>query len=53
MRRSREPMTLSFPPFTRAVTWLLGINTGVFLLIALLGVARISVGELRQLLLRR
>src|SRR5580704_10194611 len=25
-------MTLSFPPFTRAVTWLLGINTGIFLL---------------------
>ena len=43
MRRSREPMTLSFPPFTRAVIWLLGINTGIFLLIALLGVARISV----------
>jgi membrane associated rhomboid family serine protease len=36
-------MMLSFPPFTRAVTWLLGINTGIFLLIALLGVARISV----------
>jgi len=36
-------MTLSFPPFTRAVIWLLGINTGIFLLIALLGVARISV----------
>lgn len=43
MRRSREPMMLSFPPFTRAVTWLLGINTGIFLLMALLGVARISV----------
>ena len=36
-------MMLSFPPFTRAVTWLLGINTGIFLLMALLGVARISV----------
>src|ERR1700733_16110487 len=24
-------MTLSFPPFTRAVMWLLGINTAVFL----------------------
>jgi membrane associated rhomboid family serine protease len=32
--RSRE-MTLSFPPFTRAVTWLLAINTGVFLLMEL------------------
>ena len=28
--RGRE-MTLSFPPFTRAVIWLLGINTAVFL----------------------
>jgi len=43
VRRSREPMMLSFPPFTLAVTWLLGINTGIFLLMALLGVARISV----------
>ena len=25
-------MTLSLPPFTRAVTWLLGINTAIFLL---------------------
>ena len=32
MRRSSEPMTLSLPPFTRAVTWLIGINTGIFLL---------------------
>lgn len=36
MRRTGEPMTLSFPPFTRAVVWLLGINTGVFLLMELL-----------------
>jgi membrane associated rhomboid family serine protease len=28
--RGRE-ITLSFPPFTRAVVWLLGINTAVFL----------------------
>jgi len=32
VRRTGEPMTLSLPPFTKAVTWLLGINTGVFLL---------------------
>jgi len=38
VRRSGEPMTLSLPPFTRAVTWLLGLNTGVFLLMELLGV---------------
>jgi membrane associated rhomboid family serine protease len=29
-------MTLSLPPFTRAVTWLIGINTAVFLLMELL-----------------
>jgi membrane associated rhomboid family serine protease len=37
VRRTGEPMTLSLPPFTRAVTWLIGINTGVFVLMALLG----------------
>lgn len=36
MRRSGEPMMLSLPPFTRMVTWLIGINTGVFLLMAIL-----------------
>jgi len=36
-------MTLSLPPFTRAVTWLLGINTGVFLLMELFGLARLPV----------
>src|SRR6201987_3790673 len=30
-------MTLSFPPFTRAVTWLLGINTAIFLGLAAFG----------------
>jgi len=39
VRRTREPMMLSLPPFTRAVTWLIGINTGVFLLMELLGMA--------------
>jgi membrane associated rhomboid family serine protease len=29
-------MTLSFPPFTRAVTWLVGINTAIYLLMELL-----------------
>jgi len=32
LRRTGEPITLSFPPFTRAVTWLVGINTGLYLL---------------------
>jgi membrane associated rhomboid family serine protease len=35
-------MMLSLPPFTRAVTWLIGINTGVFLLMAVLSLARVS-----------
>lgn len=43
MRRTGEPMTLSLPPFTRAVTWLVGINTGIFLLMELFGVARLPV----------
>jgi membrane associated rhomboid family serine protease len=37
-------MTLSLPPFTRAVTWLIGINTGVFLLMGLLSWVRIPIG---------
>ncbi len=43
MRRTGEPMTLSLPPFTKAVVWLLGINTAVFLGMELLGMARIPV----------
>ena len=35
-------MTLSLPPFTKAVTWLLGINTGIFLLMELFGLAGFS-----------
>jgi membrane associated rhomboid family serine protease len=34
--RTRE-MTLSLPPFTKAVTWLLAINTAIFLLLELFG----------------
>jgi membrane associated rhomboid family serine protease len=34
--RGRE-MTLSFPPFTRAVIWLLGINTAVFIALEAFG----------------
>jgi membrane associated rhomboid family serine protease len=36
-------MTLSLPPFTKAVTWLLGINTGVFLLTGLLPLVHLGV----------
>ena len=34
-RFSREPITLSFPPFTPVVAWLVGINVGVFFLFML------------------
>src|ERR1700738_1910279 len=32
-------MTLSLPPFTRAVSWLLPINTAIFLLLELFGLS--------------
>ena len=32
-------MTLSLPPFTKAVSWLIGINTGIFLLMVVLSMA--------------
>ena len=44
MARSRE-MTLSLPPFTRAVTWLLAINTAVFLMLELFGMTLIDVAR--------
>ncbi|HEX6822928.1 MAG TPA: rhomboid family intramembrane serine protease [Candidatus Sulfotelmatobacter sp.] len=44
MRRTGEPMTLSLPPFTKAVSWLIGINTAVFLLVLLLDMLRIPFG---------
>jgi membrane associated rhomboid family serine protease len=39
-------MTLSLPPFTKAVSWLIGINTAVFLLVLLLDVFRIPFGAI-------
>jgi membrane associated rhomboid family serine protease len=39
-------MTLSLPPFTKAVSWLIGINTSVFLLVLLLDVFRIPFGAI-------
>jgi membrane associated rhomboid family serine protease len=36
-------MTLSLPPFTKAVTWLLGINTAIFLLQGLLSLFRLDI----------
>jgi len=38
-------MSLSFPPFTRAVKWLVLANAGVFLLMALLGVTAPSAAQ--------
>lgn len=38
-------MTLSLPPFTPMVKWLLGINTAVYLLMALLGVVAPGVNS--------
>jgi len=43
VRRTGEPMTLSLPPFTRAVVWLLGINTGVFLLVLILPMLHLGI----------
>jgi len=31
IRSTGREMTLSFPPFTKAVSWLIGINTAIFL----------------------
>jgi membrane associated rhomboid family serine protease len=38
-------MTLSLPPFTPAVIWLVGINTAVYLLWLVLGVFRLPVDD--------
>jgi membrane associated rhomboid family serine protease len=43
VRRTGEPMMLSLPPFTRAVTWLIGINTGIYLLKLALGFTSLPV----------
>jgi membrane associated rhomboid family serine protease len=41
--RRGSPVMLSFPPFTKAIIWLLALNTGVYLLLALLGPTMPSV----------
>ena len=38
-RFSSQPVTLSFPPFTPAISWLVGINVAVYLLLAALRLA--------------
>lgn len=37
-------MTLSFPPFTRAVKWIIGINVGLYLVTSVLGLAPATQG---------
>ena len=36
-RFSDQPVTLSLPPFTRAVAWLVGINLSLYFVLAILG----------------
>lgn len=45
MYRGRT-LSLSFPPFTKAVKWLILINAGVFLLLTILQAADAAVGDL-------
>jgi len=44
-------MTLSLPPFTKAVTWLIGINTGIYLLRFVLELAHLPAGAFAQVYL--
>src|SRR2546423_3889352 len=37
-------MTLSLPPFTRAVKWVIGINVGLYFLVSLLGLSGATAG---------
>ena len=47
MRRTGEPMTLSLPPFTKAVTWLVGNQHGFYLLRLVLGTGASAVRRFR------
>ncbi|HZR29549.1 MAG TPA: rhomboid family intramembrane serine protease [Terriglobales bacterium] len=40
---SDQGMTLSFPPFTRVVLWLMGINTCVYLFLEILSLSRTTL----------
>src|SRR5438270_8847346 len=51
LRRTGEPMTLSLPPFTKAVTWLIGINTTIFLLRFALELAHLPATAFAQVYL--
>jgi membrane associated rhomboid family serine protease len=45
---SREPVTLSFPPFTAAIIWLVCINAGIYLLLRVLSLSG-AAGEMVRL----
>lgn len=49
IRNTGREMTLSFPPFTKAITWLLGINTAIFFFIGVLGSQAVQVWVLSYL----
>lgn len=44
-------MTLSLPPFTKAVTWLIGINTAIFLLRLILELGHVPAGAFAEVYL--
>src|SRR5579872_3937195 len=41
---SREPVTLSFPPFTPAIIWLIGINASIYFLLRILSLSPATAG---------
>jgi membrane associated rhomboid family serine protease len=45
LRRTGEPLTLSLPPFTKAVVWLIGINTAFYLLYLALSLTGLHIYE--------
>jgi membrane associated rhomboid family serine protease len=49
IRSTGREMTLSFPPFTKAVVWLLGINTVVFLALTAFGTRSVLVWTFENL----
>lgn len=49
IRSTGKEMTLSFPPFTKAVVWLLGINTAVFLALTAFGSRSVLVWTFENL----
>ena len=48
-RFSDQPITLSLPPFTRAVSWLVGINVAIYFALAILRLAPATATIAQQL----